>query len=193
MPRRTHLRNLLQALHPSDPREAAHRQRMLELLEQTDAPFSREQSVPGHVTASAFVTNPARDALLLIFHSKLERWLQPGGHVEDDDADVLRAVQREVHEEAGLTPDCLSLAEPGIFDVDVHAIPARGEQPAHEHFDVRFLFTTRTADVIAGSDARDVRWVPVRELLSAPEAGEALLPTDDSVLRAVRKLAHGAA
>jgi hypothetical protein len=77
--------------------------------------------------------------------------------------------------------------------VDVHAIPARGEQPAHEHFDVRFLFTTRTADVIAGSDARDVRWVPVRELLSAPEAGEALLPTDDSVLRAVRKLAHGAA
>jgi hypothetical protein len=66
----------------------------------------------------------------------------------------------------------------------VHEIPARGDTPAHQHFDVRFLFEARSHDARAGSDARQVRWVRLTELLTgAPD-----LPTDESVLRAVRKL-----
>jgi 8-oxo-dGTP pyrophosphatase MutT (NUDIX family) len=181
MPRQDHLRRLLEEFVPADEREAGHRTRILQLIERTDAPFSREQYAPGHVTASAFVLNSDKSALLLILHSKLQLWLQPGGHVDAEDPDVLASARREVLEEAGLA--ALELATAGLFDVDVHEIPARRDQPAHAHFDVRFVFTTRELEAKAGSDARAVRWVPIAELL-----GDSAFRSDESVMRAVRKL-----
>jgi 8-oxo-dGTP pyrophosphatase MutT (NUDIX family) len=174
---------LLDDFVPANAREQQHRIRILQLIEQTEQPFSREQYAPGHVTASAFVTNPEHTQLLLILHGKLQLWLQPGGHVEVADSDVIASARREVLEEVGVSE--LELA-PGIFDVDVHVIPPRGELPAHEHFDVRFLFTTRTREHRAGSDANAARWVPVAELIDPREGSE--YPSDESVMRAVRKL-----
>lgn len=182
---RDHLRTLLTALQPADALENEHKTAILALLEGTQEPFSREQYLPGHVTASAFVINAARDALLLILHGKLQRWLQPGGHVEPDDLDVLAAARREVREEVGL--EAVELLGPGILDVDVHEIPARNGAPAHRHFDIRFLFSTAADSFQAGSDARAAQWVPIAELL---RGASARYPSDESVLRAVRKLSE---
>ncbi|HEX7480536.1 MAG TPA: NUDIX hydrolase [Polyangiales bacterium] len=176
--RREHLRALLQALEADDATEARHKSRMLELLDVADDPFSGEHYVPGHFTASAFIVTPNASALLLILHQKLGRWLQPGGHMEASDVDVLQAVRREVHEEVGLVD--LPLRQSGLLDVDIHAIPARGAVPAHEHFDVRFVFEAPTQEATAGSDARDARWVSLNEVES--------IESDASVMRAVRKL-----
>ncbi|MET0387390.1 MAG: NUDIX domain-containing protein [Polyangiales bacterium] len=187
MPRRDHLRRLLDGLQPADPLEFEHKQRILQLLSGTEQPFSRAQYAPGHVTASAFVVDPSGRALLLILHAKLHLWLQPGGHVEDDDSDVLAAARREVREEVGIHE--LTPVGDGLLDVDVHEIPARRDQPAHAHFDVRFLFTTAATSFQAGSDAQAARWIEIDQLLraaAAPTASE--LPSDESVLRAVRKL-----
>jgi 8-oxo-dGTP pyrophosphatase MutT (NUDIX family) len=184
MPRQAHLRRLLEEFVPANDREQQHRARILQLIERTAEPFSRAQYDPGHVTASAFVLNHDKSALLLILHGKLQLWLQPGGHVEPDDLDVMESARREVMEEVGLS--ALELAAPGLFDVDVHPIPARPDQPAHVHFDVRFLFTTREREAKAGSDARDARWVPIAELLDRAENSPYL--SDESVMRAVRKL-----
>jgi 8-oxo-dGTP pyrophosphatase MutT (NUDIX family) len=115
MPRQAHLRRLLEEFVPANASEERHRAQILQLIEQTEQPFSREQFVPGHVTASAFVTNPEKTDLLLILHSKLRRWLQPGGHVECEDTDVIASARREVLEEVGLKE--LELV-PGVFDVD---------------------------------------------------------------------------
>jgi 8-oxo-dGTP pyrophosphatase MutT (NUDIX family) len=186
MPRQAHLRRLLEEFVPATDREQQHRTRILQLLERTAQPFSREQYAPGHVTASAFITNSDSSALLLILHSKLQLWLQPGGHVEPEDRDVLQSARREVLEEVGVS--ALDLAAPGLFDVDVHMIPARPDQPAHEHFDVRFVFVTHERDAKAGSDAHDARWVPIAELLDRSQ--DSAYPSDESVMRAVRKL-HG--
>jgi 8-oxo-dGTP pyrophosphatase MutT (NUDIX family) len=187
MPRLSHLRSLLEALTPADARELEHKARIVRLLSDSQAPFSREQFVPGHVTASAFIVNEARDALLLILHAKLGRWLQPGGHIEADDPDVARAAVREVREEVGLE----QLTPSGVLDVDVHSIPAHRSQPAHEHFDVRFLFSVKDTRVVAGSDAQAARWVPIAELLRADSRAPATTGPrhDESVMRAVRKLA----
>ena len=44
----------------------------------------------GHITASAFILNESRDKMLLVHHKFLGKWLQPGGHVEQDiDGDIL--------------------------------------------------------------------------------------------------------
>lgn len=138
---------------------------------------SRSHFVPGHFTASSFVLAPD-DALLLIYHSKLERWLQPGGHVDPTDIDLEAAARRELREEAGLVD--VELLTPAPFDLDVHTIPARKSEPEHAHFDVRFLFRAPSRDIQAGSDALDARWVPLHAVRE--------VESDASVMRAVRKL-----
>jgi 8-oxo-dGTP pyrophosphatase MutT (NUDIX family) len=176
--RRTHLRALIDALAPSDDIERAHKTDMLALLDASSDVLARDHYVPGHFTASAFIVSDDRSSLLLILHGKLGLWLQPGGHIDPDDTDVIAAARREVAEEVGLRN--LPLAHGGILDVDVHAIPARVDAPAHRHYDVRFAFLAPTGSGRAGSDARDARWVKLADL--------ATLQTDESVQRAARKL-----
>ncbi len=151
---------------------------MSALAQASGDPCQRDHFVPGHFTASAFVLSPERDALLLIFHGKLARWLQPGGHVDPQDPDLLAAARREVTEEVGLTQ--LELLAPAPFDVDVHEIPPLRGDPAHRHYDVRFLFRAETREVQAASDAKAARWVPLPEI--------DLEISDRSVMRALEKL-----
>jgi len=76
--------------------------------------------------------------VLLVFHPRLQRWLQPGGHVEESDVSLLHAARREVHEETGL--DLGDAPPTQLVSVDVHAIPACGGEPAHRHHDLMFCF-----------------------------------------------------
>ncbi len=172
------LRRLVEAYRAADEVEAGHRSRLLELLDAGEAAFSRDSYVPGHVTASAFVLSPARDALLLIHHRKLDIWVQPGGHVDPGDAGVVEAARREVAEEVGLAD--LTLGGEAIFDVDIHPIPARGDAPRHEHFDVRCLLHARGLDFAASDEVKAARWARRHELDA--------LRTDESVRRAARKI-----
>jgi 8-oxo-dGTP pyrophosphatase MutT (NUDIX family) len=115
--------------------------RLSELLEGLAAQrrLTERSSVPGHVTASAFVVNSA-GKVLHIHHKALGKWLQPGGHLEPGDSSLLEAAIREVAEETGITG--LTVLDPVPIDIDIHAIPAneaKGE-PRHAHYDVRYLF-----------------------------------------------------
>lgn len=176
--RRAALEATLRAHDPADPREAGFVAEMLALLEGPGDPFSRSHFAPGHFTASAFVLSPDERSVLLVLHGKLHRWLQPGGHLEPDDADAAAGARREIGEEVGVGD--AELLGAGLFDVDIHELPPWKADPAHRHFDLRFLFRARSEAFAAGSDARAARWV-------ALEAVEGL-DTDDSVLRAIRKL-----
>ena len=118
--------------------------------------------IDGHLTASAWIVDPARTRTLLTHHRKLDRWLQLGGHV-DGEADLLAAALREAREESGLTR--LRAVSAEIFDVDRHRIPARKTEPEHWHFDVRFLLEADPAEPLAISDeSHDLAWVPLAEL-----------------------------
>lgn len=176
MGRLEHLRGLLIRHQPVDAVEAGHVRRMLELCESAGDPFSRNHFVPGHFTASSFVLSPRGDALLLVLHGKLHRWLQPGGHVDPEDADVIGAARREVAEEVGIE----DLEGGDLLDVDIHEIPPLGGAPSHEHFDVRFLFRAASRAHQAGSDAADSRWFAMGEIDA--------VASDASVMRAVEKI-----
>jgi 8-oxo-dGTP pyrophosphatase MutT (NUDIX family) len=179
-PRLQNLRALLSQASTRDHEEATHLRHMQALCDAATDPCVRDHFVPGHFTASAFILSPERDALLLIFHGKLARWLQPGGHIDPGDRDVLTAARREAREEVGLAE--LELLSPVPFDVDVHDIPALRGEPAHQHFDVRFLFRAPSREVRAASDAKAARWLPLPEI--------SLELSDRSVMRAVEKLAR---
>ena len=178
MTRRARLHEDLLRYAPDDAVEAGHLARMRALIEGDGDPFTGARYAPGHFTASAFVLAPERTELLLVHHAKLGLWLQPGGHVEPDDASVLDAARREVLEEVGIAD--LDMDHDGLFDLDVHLIPARKEALAHEHFDVRYLFRARTRSFAASDEVRGAKWTALADIESSG--------TDDSVLRAVRKL-----
>ena len=183
---------LLARHEPFDAEERGHAEAIAALLrrgeaEQLDA-FARTTFAPGHITASAFLLSADLRSLLLIWHTTLQRWLQPGGHVEPDDPDVIAAALREVEEETGLR-GCAPLGD-GLFDVDVHGIPPRSGkrvEPAHAHFDMRIALVVPVhARAVAGDGVSAVRWVALDAFDSPVASGE--LETDNSVLRAVERL-----
>jgi len=147
------------------------------LVEHRDA-FERA-CVPGHVTASAWIVDAGRTRALLTHHRKLGKWLQLGGHV-DGDRDVRRSALREATEESGLRS--LRFVDGTMYDIDVHLIPARGAEPAHEHFDVRFALEADAAEPLVASDeSHELAWVPLDVLVD--------YGADESVLRLARKTA----
>ena len=121
-------------------------ERVSELVRKYPNCFERS-CLPGHVTASAWIVSADRRRFLLTHHRKLGRWLQLGGHA-DGDPDVFAVALREAREESGMeTFDWLGApgdgSDPVPIDVDVHRIPARPGEPAHEHHDIRFLLAAR--------------------------------------------------
>ncbi len=149
--------------------------RILAFVETHEDCFERSLLV-GHVTGSAWVVDPERTHALLVHHRRLGRWLQPGGHC-DGDPDVLATAMREVLEETGIEATPVTEA---VFDVDAHDIPERGAEPAHVHYDIRFLAEAPLSqEPVVSPESREVRWVRLEEIAS--------LDTDESVLRLVEK------
>ncbi|MHB1991235.1 NUDIX hydrolase [Metallibacterium scheffleri] len=126
---------------------------------------------PGHFTGSAWLVSKDGARVLLTHHRKLGRWLQLGGHA-DGDADLARVALREAEEESGLSG---LHVEGGIFDLDCHAIPARGTDPEHLHWDVRYVVRAGADERYAVSaESLDLAWRPIAAI-AADEAADASL------------------
>ncbi|MDB6175198.1 MAG: hydrolase [Chthoniobacteraceae bacterium] len=170
-------RSLLSSLDLSTrPQEEPHRVKMLRLLDSTADCFHRS-SFPAHFTASSLVISADGSRALLHHHRKLDKWLQFGGHC-DGDTDVLRVAQREALEESGIQGLILASSRP--FDLDIHEIPAQGNEPAHFHYDIRFvLIAPGNAAFILSEESIALRWFTPEEMLQ--------LPLDEGLVRLVGK------
>lgn len=126
---------------------------------------------PGHFTGSAWLVSADGQHVLLTHHRKLGRWLQLGGHA-DGDHDLARVALREAEEESGLSG--LSV-EPAIFDLDRHLIPARGDEPAHWHYDVRYVVRAGASEAFCVSEeSLALAWRRIDELLVDPATDASL-------------------
>lgn len=115
---------------------------------------------PGHLTGSALVFNHDATMTILMFHTKLQRWLQPGGHA-DGEANLARVALKEATEETGI--DGLEIVDPAI-DLDIHNVAKPGE-PEILHYDVRFLvFAPEGAEPEGNHESQDIRWVDLEAL-----------------------------
>ncbi len=138
-----------------------------------------EEYSRGHITGSAWILNSARNKTVLTHHRKLNLWLQTGGHLEEGEEPREGAI-REGMEETGLTS--LRSIQKTLFDLDIHLIPARGDQPAHYHFDMRFLLEALgNESLVISRESRDLRWVDLEDV---PQYNRS-----ESVLRMVLKSA----
>ena len=156
---------LLQALQshkPADAQEGADLRAMMALLQSGQECFVRT-NLWAHFTGSALLVNAAGDKVLLNHHRALDRWLHFGGHA-DGNPDLYDVARRELIEESGVT--AFEPLIPGIFDIDIHPIPyneKKGE-PAHLHYDVRFLFRmTDDSEFMVSDESVAARWCGYEE------------------------------
>ncbi|MBX7143612.1 MAG: NUDIX hydrolase [Oligoflexia bacterium] len=153
--------DLLKRYCPIDKADAECARQFHAFIEKHENCFERALGV-GHVTGSSWLLDLTAESVLLTHHRKLGKWVQLGGHA-DGDSDVAAVALREATEESGLNG--IRLVSSEIFDLDIHEIPARGVEPTHLHFDVRFLMQVTNSDPYAVSaESLDLAWIPVVQL-----------------------------
>lgn len=170
------LLNALNGYRARHPEETSVTDRFHEFVAAHVDCFQRSL-LTGHVTGSAWLVNRADSHVLLTHHRKLNMWVQLGGHA-DGNPDVLSVALREAHEESGI--EQITPVSESIFDLDVHTIPKRGDEPEHLHYDVRFALRAAISDnFIVSDESHDLAWVDIATLSD--------LTQEESMLRMAHK------
>jgi 8-oxo-dGTP pyrophosphatase MutT (NUDIX family) len=153
----------------TDPDQLEARAMVLGLLDEHGEALADRTTAPGHLTGSAVVVDAAGERVLVLLHTKLQRWLQPGGHA-DGDHELAGVALREATEETGI--EGLEVVLPAI-DLDVHKVDHGDALGDHLHLDLRFLVLAPADAVVVGNhESQGLRWVTIDELEDlADEAG----------------------
>jgi 8-oxo-dGTP pyrophosphatase MutT (NUDIX family) len=153
---RSQLIEQLRSYTTSYPEELESRDKIVDLITtQTDC-FKRSFTNPGHITASAWLLNFDGSKVLLMHHVKLNKWLQPGGHC-DGSLNTLAVAIKEAQEESGI--EGIAPVANSIFDLDIHYIPERKMEPAHYHYDIRYLLKAdKDAQIVKNHESNKVEW-----------------------------------
>ncbi len=140
-----------------NPDEKVNVDKILRFLDMEKDCFSRSNA-HGHFTASAWIVDTSHKWVLMTHHKKLNKWLQLGGHA-DENKNLLEVAHTEAIEESGLF-DFKYLSEK-IFDLDVHQIPQYQDTPPHYHYDIRYIFKSKMdpKKIIVSNESKDVAWI----------------------------------
>jgi 8-oxo-dGTP pyrophosphatase MutT (NUDIX family) len=157
---------LLSAHKCADRDEEKYRADIMQFVSAHPHDWWSRANATGHVTGSVWIVNAQFTHALLLHHAKLNMWVQPGGHLDETDDSPAAGALREAHEETGINE--LTLASTALFDVDIHAIPARtsklSTEPAHFHYDVRYLIVTADERTAISTESLDVKWMALQTL-----------------------------
>ena len=124
--------------------------------------------LPGHITASALVVDPAEGRVLLTLHPKVGMWLQMGGHCEPGDGTLAAAALREAVEESGIAELELLAVDGRTAPVklDRHHVRCLGkDKPENIHLDVQYVaLAPAGARELISEESLDLRWFGWEEL-----------------------------
>ena len=176
---RASILELLAAHAEAWPEDRSTVERIVGFVRENPDCFERS-CAPGHITGAAWIVAPDRQRFLLTHHRKLNRWLRLGGHA-DGDPDVAAVALREAQEESGM--ERFSFVPIGgrslPLHVDVHAIPERAGEPAHLHYDVRFLLLAEPGQsIVVSEESHDLRWFDLDELRAETDEENLILMAD---------------
>lgn len=179
---RAHVETALVAPGPAE----AYRDAVLAFIDAH--PDALQRSCPSaHLTASALVVDPSSRQVLVLLHTKLGKWFQPGGHA-DGQGNLAAAALREATEETGIAG--LAVVVPAV-DIDIHRV-APPKETAHDHLDVRFVVLAPVgAQPVGNHESRALRWVDITGL-AALGADNGLQRLAQRGLAVVDELAGGA-
>ena len=154
---------------PFNEQEMRDRDVILRFLEENDDAFLRENLI-AHMTASAWVVNPKRDKVLMVYHKIYDSWSWTGGHA-DGEEDLLAVALREVTEETGVTH--VRPVSKDIFSLETVTVEGhekRGEYvPSHLHLNLTYLLEADDTEAlrVCEDENKGVAWFGLDEALEA--------------------------
>tara|TARA_Y100001949_G_scaffold176646_1_gene191181 strand:- start:452 stop:1027 length:576 start_codon:yes stop_codon:yes gene_type:complete len=162
---------------PTDDAQRRARQSVLDFAATYQDALHRS-CLAGHFTGSSWVVNHSGSLGLVLLHTKVDRWLQPGGHA-DGNGCLGSVALREATEETGIA-DLEIWSDP--IDIDVHLFENRAEsEPSHLHLDIRYLVRAPRDAVVRGNEeSQALRWITEADLVDAK------LSLDESTQRLAR-------
>lgn len=159
----------IEAYQPFNEQEEKDKILILEALRNEKAVFTRENAL-AHMTASAWVTNPSHDKVLMVYHNIYNSWSWLGGHA-DGETDLLSVAIREVKEESGVKdvkPFSNSIFSLEVLTVDGHI--KRGHYvSSHLHLNVSYLLEVDDHDplFVKPDENSGVRWFSLQGAIDA--------------------------
>lgn len=159
----------IRAFEPDCEQERRDQALILDYIEKNPGALWRSDPV-AHLTASAWVTNAARDRVLMVYHRLYDSWSWTGGHA-DGEEDLLAVAMRECREETGVThlrPISEKICSLEVLTVDGHE--KHGEYvSSHLHLNLTYLLEADENDTlrICEEENSGVRWFTREEALAA--------------------------
>ena len=159
----------IKAYHPWNEQERQDQALILAFLERNPDAFYRSNLL-AHMTASAWVVNPQRSKVLMVYHRLYDSWSWAGGHA-DGEEDLLAVALREVREETGvqrLRPVTEEIYSLEVLTVDGHE--KHGQYvPSHLHLNVTYLLEAEEDQPLRVCEAENsgVAWFSLADALSA--------------------------
>lgn len=123
-----------------------------------------------HFCASVFVINPINKKILLVKHSDYDKWLQPGGHIEDDETPEEAAI-REVFEETGIKISLLGEHFPREDDlIRPLGIQCNRKKDGNRFFDIIYAGVPNNPDeeLMINDESTEIGWFSRGELDRMP-------------------------
>ena len=142
---------------------------ILDFLEKNQDAFSRENRI-AHMTASAWIVNPERTKVLMVYHRIYDSWSWTGGHA-DGGKDLLAVALREAREETGLRK--VRAVSEKIYSLEVLTVDGHEKRgsyvPSHLHLNVTYLLEADESEELRVCEEENsgVRWFALDEALAA--------------------------
>lgn len=164
------LREIIEGYAPDCEQEVQDRRMMLAYLDLFPGDILTRANEIAHFSASAWVVNPARDRVLMLYHNIYQSWSWPGGHA-DGEENLLGVALREVREETGLErvrPVTEQLYSLEILTVNAHVKRGKYVVP-HLHLNLTYLLEADDSqDIRSKPDENSaVRWFGLGEAVEA--------------------------
>ena len=159
----------IEKYRPCNEQERHDQALILDFLNRNEDAFLRSNRL-AHMTASAWIVNPARTKTLMVYHKLYDSWSWTGGHA-DRETDLLAVALKEAREETGIVhvrPVSGEIFSLEVLTVDGHE--KRGEYvSSHLHLNVTYLLEAEESDTlrICKEENSGVAWFTLEEALKA--------------------------
>ena len=163
------IREEIEKYRPCCEQEARDKAVILSFIDSAPDAFERSNLI-AHMTASAWVVNPAQDKVLMVYHKIYDSWSWTGGHA-DGERDLLSVALRVVREETGVKsarPVTEYIYSLEVLTVDGHEKSGK-YVPSHLHMNVTYLLEADDHDALTVCEAENsgVAWFTLDGALKA--------------------------
>lgn len=166
---RSELIRQIKEYEPFNEQEKSDKEIILEELRKNEKVFLRESQM-AHMTVSAWVTNPNRDKILMIYHNLYHSWSWLGGHA-DGEENLKKVALREVREESGLKN--LTFLSDQIYSLEILTVDGHRKKgkyvPSHLHLNITYLLEADEGETLSikPDENSGVAWFGREEAIEA--------------------------